>query len=139
MAENTCCKTAPKSDCCGGATVLIYPCSGSADVGEIADHAARLLTKEGVGKMHCLAGIGGRVPGITLSAQAAGKILAIDGCAQDCASKALSVAGIQGFSQIRVTDHGMPKGRTPVTDESTKHIADEAIQAIRASDLRTSA
>ncbi|MFZ5830584.1 MAG: putative zinc-binding protein, partial [Planctomycetota bacterium] len=49
---------------CGSAPKLIFACSGAADVGQIADLAARRLTAEGVGKMFCLAGIGGRVSGI---------------------------------------------------------------------------
>ncbi|OQB38357.1 MAG: DGC domain protein [Candidatus Latescibacteria bacterium ADurb.Bin168] len=139
MADKPCCEPVAMNDCCNGATVLIYPCSGSSDVGEISDHAGRLLTKEGFGKMHCLAGIGGRVPGITLSAQAADKILAIDGCPQDCASKTLFVAGIDGFASVRVTDHGMPKGKTPVTDSNVRTIVQRGAEALRASELRASA
>ncbi len=58
------CATAPK---------LIFACSGAADVGEISDRAARRLTKEGKGKMYCLAGVGGRVPDILVNVQAAQK------------------------------------------------------------------
>ena len=43
---------------CGSAPKLIFACSGAADVGAIADQAARKLTKDGAGKMYCLAGIG---------------------------------------------------------------------------------
>jgi len=46
--------------CCGGPK-LIFACSGAADVGAIADQAARRLTKDGAGAMFCLAGIGGRI------------------------------------------------------------------------------
>ena len=42
---------------------MIFACSGSADVGKIADLAARKLMEDGVGKMSCLAGVGGRVKG----------------------------------------------------------------------------
>lgn len=38
-------------------TRLIYSCSGCADVGEIADQVARKLTRDGYGKMTCLASI----------------------------------------------------------------------------------
>ncbi len=43
---------------------LIYACSGAADVGELSDQAARKLSKSGVSKMSCLAGIVGRVSGL---------------------------------------------------------------------------
>ncbi|MBF0245437.1 MAG: zinc-binding protein, partial [Planctomycetes bacterium] len=48
---------------CSTAPTLIFACSGAADVGAVTDLAARRLTKEGAGKMFCLAGIGGKVEG----------------------------------------------------------------------------
>lgn len=36
---------------CGVGPKLIFACSGAADVGAIADQAARKLTKDGAGKM----------------------------------------------------------------------------------------
>ena len=47
---------------CSAGPKLIFSCSGAADVGELADQTARKLTRNGDGKMFCLAGIGGRVP-----------------------------------------------------------------------------
>jgi uncharacterized metal-binding protein len=109
----------PKDDCqCSTAPRLIFSCSGAADVGEIADRASRKLTRNGSGKMFCLAGIGGRVSGIVESAKAASGILAIDGCPIDCTKKTLMEAGLTEFVHLRVTDHGMKKGATPVTDEN---------------------
>ena len=57
--------TGPQPVCCGAAAQVIFACSGAADVGKIADLAARKLTEQGAGKMSCLAGVGGRVKGIT--------------------------------------------------------------------------
>jgi uncharacterized metal-binding protein len=68
---------------------VIFACSGSADVGKIADLAARKLSEAGVGKMSCLAGVGGRVKGIMETTQAAQTILAIDGCPLHCARNTL--------------------------------------------------
>lgn len=103
-----CSNTAPK---------LIFACSGAADVGQIADLAARRLTADGVGKMFCLAGIGGRVSGIMATTESAAAILAIDGCPLDCARKTLEQAGFAKFEHLRLTDLGMEKGKTPATDE----------------------
>ena len=77
--------------CCSAPT-LIFACSGAADVGAIADKAARRLTADGASKMYCLAGIGGRVPGIIKTTQEAEKILAIDGCPLDCTKLSLEEA-----------------------------------------------
>ena len=39
--------TGTQTVCCTPAAKVIFPCSGAADVGEIADHAARKLTATG--------------------------------------------------------------------------------------------
>jgi uncharacterized metal-binding protein len=56
----------------------VFSCSGSADVGEVADQAARELSRQGKIKMFCLAGIGGKVSGIVKSTEAASTIVVID-------------------------------------------------------------
>jgi len=112
-------------ECIGGET-LIFACSGAADVGAISDRAARKLTKEGKGKMFCLAGIGGRVQGILDKTGAAARILAIDGCSLDCTKKTLEQAGFTAFAHVRVTDLGMEKGKTPATDQSVEVVTNAA-------------
>jgi uncharacterized metal-binding protein len=115
-----------KDDCqCSTAPRLIFPCSGAADVGAIADQAGRKLSREGVGNMFCLAGIGGGGSGMIESTKAAAGVLVIDGCPIDCAKKTIEKAGISNFVHLRVTDHGMKKGQSPVTDENIKSIADK--------------
>ncbi|MBN1507931.1 MAG: putative zinc-binding protein [Sedimentisphaerales bacterium] len=112
-------------ECVGGDT-LIFACSGAADVGAISDRAARQLTRDGKGKMFCLAGIGGRVQGILDKTAAAAHIVAIDGCSLDCAKKTLEQTGFSEFAHVRVTDLGMEKGKAPVTDQSTEIVANAA-------------
>lgn len=97
---------------------MIFACSGAADVGEIADRAARELTKNGLGKMFCLAGVGGRVGGIMKKTSEASDILAIDGCELDCAKSSLEQAGFTRFKHLRLTDLGMEKGKTPATEDN---------------------
>ena len=116
---------------CGSAPRLIFPCSGAADVGEIADRAARKLTTEGVGKMFCLAGIGGRVSGIMKSTEAAADILAIDGCPLDCAKKILREAGFVNFSHFRVTDLDLEKGKAPPSADNIRLVAAKGADQLR--------
>lgn len=108
---------------CEAAPKLIFPCSGGSDVGEITDRAARQLTADGVGRMYCLAGVGGRVSGIMASTESAGKILAIDGCPLDCAKNALQQAGFNDFEHLRITELGLQKGQSPVTAENVEKVA----------------
>jgi uncharacterized metal-binding protein len=120
----------PKCACnCNAEAVrpaLVYPCSGAADVGEIADRAARRLDAEDQAWLSCLAGIGGRVSGLMASAAAAPALLAIDGCPQDCAKKTLELAGFSNLRHVRVTDLGFPKGKTPVTEDVIRKVAEKA-------------
>lgn len=102
---------------CDAAPKLIFACSGAADVGHLSDLAARKLTAEGVGKMFCLAGIGGRVSGIMETTKAAAAILAIDGCPLDCARKTLEEADFTQFEHLRLSDLGMEKGKSPATED----------------------
>ena len=116
-----------KKNVCSAAPTLIFACSGAADVGAIADRAARKLTADGAGKMYCLAGIGGRVAGILKTTEEAEKILAIDGCPLDCVKLSLEEAGFAEFEHIKVTDLGLEKGKSPATDENIATIVQAAL------------
>ena len=121
MSENAkeccACSTAPK---------LIFPCSGAADVGEVADRAARRLSKEGAGKMYCLSGVGGHIEDMLLNVRAAGKILAIDGCPKDCARQTLAHAGFTDVAHLRLADMGLQKGSSPATEERINEVVERA-------------
>jgi uncharacterized metal-binding protein len=115
------------NDCaCGAAPKLIFSCSGAADVGAISDQAARKLTREGVGKMFCLAGVGGRISGIMKTTEAADGILAIDGCALDCVKKCLEQAGFTQFAHLQLADLGLEKGKSAVNDENVAKVCEAA-------------
>ena len=116
MSEKTTCA-------CAGAPKLIFACSGAADVGAVADQTARKLTKDGAGKMFCLAGIGGRVPGILATTQSAARILAIDGCPLNCVKNGLEQAGFKQYEHLQLLDLGMEKGKTPPTPENIAKVA----------------
>ena len=103
---------------CSGGQKLIFACSGAADVGAIADQAARKMTKEGIGKMFCTAGIGGRASGIMKITESAGKILAIDGCPLSCAKNTLEKAGFNKFVHFTLSDLGFEKHSCPVTEDN---------------------
>lgn len=126
---------APKCACqCGedsGPPPLVYSCSGAADVGEIADRAARRLDAENAAWMSCLAGIGARVSGLMASAAAAPVLLAIDGCPQDCARKTLAAAGFTTIKHVRVTDLGFAKGESPPDGNATERVMQAAISALK--------
>lgn len=114
----------------GGETGLIFACSGGSDVGQLADLGARAAAGRGLGKMHCLAGIGGRVEPILATARAAVKILAIDGCPRQCAKQLLEQAGFSGFRHLQLNDLGLTKGRSQPTPEHVQRVARRAAELL---------
>jgi uncharacterized metal-binding protein len=118
MAGTDCSKT-PSSK-------LVFACSGAADVGAVADQAARKLSKDGDGKMFCTVGLGGKVEPILKTTRAASTILAIDGCPLDCTKHSLAEAGFENCLHLRVTDLGMTKGETEVSEANVSKVAEEA-------------
>ena len=117
------------NECCGGAR-LIFACSGAADVGAVADQAARKLTRDGAGRMFCLAGVGGRVSGIMKATEAADKILAVDGCPLDCAKSCLEQAGFTEFEHLQLAEMGLEKGKSPVSDDAVAKAAAKGRQML---------
>lgn len=116
---------------CSAAPKLIFACSGAADVGAVADQAARKLTREGAGKMFCLAGIGGRVSGIMKTTEAAGSILAIDGCPMNCVKNSLKEAGFSDFRHVQLADLGLAKGSSPANEENVAKVCAAAAETLR--------
>ncbi len=99
-------------ECCGGAAkrnVLVYACSGGANVGEVSDRAARELMSSGCGTMFCLAGLGAGIQGMVQTARDADLNVVIDGCPVECARKVFDNAGIGNYVQFKVTDLGIEK------------------------------
>ncbi len=130
MAQRSCCSG---DSCCGGKTVLLYACSGGANVAEIADKAARQLMFEGQGSMFCLAGIGAGIQGMIQQAKDADVNLVIDGCPMDCAKKIFDGAGITNCSYVKVTDLGIAKVKgVRGTDEQVEKVVAKAREMLAA-------
>jgi uncharacterized metal-binding protein len=96
--------------CCSPSEILIFTCSGSSNVGQVANQAAVDLQQEGVGKMLCLAGIGGHVSGMIASAQAGKRLIGIDGCSVACTKKTMEHAGLNLTDYVLITALGYEKG-----------------------------
>jgi uncharacterized metal-binding protein len=123
----------PATPCqCSTAPKLIFPCSGASDVGEISDRAARRLTKEGKGKMYCLAGVGGRVPDILANIPLAQSILAIDGCAAECAKNTLLQAGFSKFEHLQLKSLGLEKGASVPSFDNIQVVVGKASEILAA-------
>ena len=96
--------------CCAAKKVLIFPCSGGSNVGQITNEAAKKLDQEGVGSFYCLAGIGARLDGFITNAQGADEVIALDGCSVGCAKKALEASEVPISTYVVATELGIEKG-----------------------------
>lgn len=116
---------------CEGVDLIIFPCSGAANVGQIANRAAIELALEDFGRMLCTAAVGGGIAGIVESAKAGKKILVIDGCRLACASEILKKAGFNPV-EIIVTNLGIKKTSELNPDEKeVKIVVEKAKELIR--------
>jgi uncharacterized metal-binding protein len=134
--SNCCPSNQPKADnssCCGATkkTVLIYACSGGANVAEISDKAARQMMFDGCGTMFCLAGLGAGIQGMVQQAKDADVNLVIDGCPMDCAKKVFEKAGVTNYRYVKVTDLGIEKIKgVRCTDEQVATVVAKAREVL---------
>ena len=71
---------------CKAEEVILLPCSGGSNCGQIANQVSVKLDEEGWGKIYCLAGIGAHINGMIESARSAKRIVALDGCEVACSN-----------------------------------------------------
>ncbi|MEI7590808.1 MAG: putative zinc-binding protein [Deltaproteobacteria bacterium] len=113
------------NDClCKPAEIMLFACSGAANVGQISNDASFELHKEGKARMFCLAGLGGHVQGIIDATKQAKKIIVVDGCSVACAKKIVELADFSIDDYIVVTDEGIEKvaGKTDFSKEEVQKI-----------------
>jgi uncharacterized metal-binding protein len=103
---------------------MILACSGGSNVGQLSNQAAVELTREGFGKMFCLAGIGGQLSGFVQSAKDVPQMVTIDGCPVGCAKAIIEQANVPLKNYIVVTELGIEKNKD-------FNLKPEDIQAVR--------
>jgi len=109
---------------------LVFACSGAADVGAVADQAARKLSREKTASMCCTAAIAAEVPEILEKATFATKIVVIDGCEKACAKGIMEKGGFTDFAHVPLGTLGMEKGKTAVDDANIARAAAAASEAL---------
>ena len=96
--------------CCSkDGEVMLLACSGGSNVGQLTNQAAVELTREGFGKMYCLAGVGAKLKGFVKATGEAPEILVLDGCPVGCAKAIMENAGLPMGGYLVVTELGIEK------------------------------
>lgn len=91
------------------ALVLVYACSGSSNVAQLANTVAVRLDRAGLAEMSCIAGVGGGVKPLVRKAMSGRPIVAIDGCPLGCCEKALAIRGVSADRVVRLHERGLRK------------------------------
>ncbi len=94
---------------CKAEEIVLLPCAGGSNCGQITNRVAVKLDEEGVGRIYCLAGIGAHIDGMVESARGAKRIVALDGCKVACAKKTIEHAGLPVTDWVCVTEEGVEK------------------------------
>lgn len=92
---------------------MVFMCSGAADVGEVADRAARELARHQEATLCCAAAVAVGDPGILNAARAATVRIVIDGCCKRCAARILEEKSLAATCPVCLEELGMVKGKTP--------------------------
>ena len=97
---------------CKAEDIILFPCSGGSNCGQITNQAAVSLDTMGVGRIYCLAGIGAHIGGMIESTRGAKRLVALDGCQVACAKKTIEHAGLKVTDWICVTEEGIAKSHS---------------------------
>jgi len=113
-----------------GKIIRVYGCSGCADVGGVADAVSRKLRtdKFADGSSSCLAGIGANIEPFIKAAKEVDEVITIDGCPMLCAKKIMDNHDIVAKSFV-LTELGLEKGKTQVTDEVVEKMCNKIKKA----------
>ncbi|MEZ4588375.1 MAG: putative zinc-binding protein [Gemmatimonadales bacterium] len=91
------------------ASMLVYSCSGSSNVAQLANYIAVRLDRLGIAEMSCIAGVGGDVRALVKKATAGRSVIAIDGCPLTCCEQVLAARDVEPVRLIRLHELGLKK------------------------------
>ena len=92
-----------------GAAPLVYSCSGSSNVAQLANAVAVRFDRAGHAEMSCIAGVGGDVRPLVRKAKSGRVIIAIDGCPLGCCEASLRRHGVEPTRTVRLHERGLRK------------------------------
>jgi uncharacterized metal-binding protein len=109
--------------------IIMLPCSGASNVGQLSNNAAVELHREGYGKLYCLAGVAAGIEIFISETQKARILIAVDGCETGCTRFLLEKNGMVCTQHLIVTDLGIMKTADLTQDPLNLQLVKDAIQA----------
>jgi uncharacterized metal-binding protein len=99
-----------KCSCAGGdKSRMIFPCSGQANTGQIANQAAIQLSDEDYGVFACTALLASGSESLAKRTHEIDEVVVIDGCKMACAKKIVEQVGGPVHQHLVVTEIGFEK------------------------------
>lgn len=102
---------------CTAEELILLPCSGGSNCGQIANRVAVSLDMLGVGRLYCLAGIGAHIDEMIESAKGVKRLVVIDGCPVACGKKTVEHAGLKITDWLCITEEGVSKNHNLLLDD----------------------
>lgn len=99
---------------------LVYACSGSSNVAQLANAVAVRLDRTGRAEMSCIAGVGGDVRPLVRKARSGRRVIAIDGCPLGCCAAVLARHGVEPDRLVRLHERGFRKQLHVDVDEAER-------------------
>lgn len=118
-----------KCNCGSDKIKLTYSCSGAANTGYLSDSISRKLKSQEISSMTCLAGLGANLSGFIESAKCAEKNIVIDGCPVACGKHIFDNLKLP-YEHFILTEYGVEKGKTVITEEIINKISAEIAEKI---------
>lgn len=113
-----------------GLNKIVIACSGASNTGAYSDKVSRKFMKEAKAKMLCLARFAVDEKFVEHTKKEISnydEVIVIDGCQINCAEEIVEKLEIDNYKHVNITDYGIKKGKTPVTEEKVKEISESII------------
>ena len=110
---------------------IVLACSGASNTGAYSDSVSRKLMKEGKAKMLCLARFAVDEKFIEITKDEITNyddVIVIDGCPVNCSEKIIAKLNIDNYKHVNITDFGIKKGITQLTEDRVFDIAKQIIE-----------
>ncbi|MBY0095707.1 putative zinc-binding protein [Mesobacillus maritimus] len=88
---------------------LVYSCSGCSSAAQTANSIAIKMDREKVAEMSCIAGVGGDVKPLVVTAKSGREIIAVDGCPLECCKHILTRHDLQAKHHFVLSNFDVPK------------------------------
>jgi len=127
------------SCCAEGSNRMIIWCAGAANVGQMTNQIAIELSREGFGRLFCLAGIAAHRGGFVRSVKDAEDMLVLDGCPVACAKKIIEHVEAPVKNHFILTKLGVEKKMSSDLDRAALDRVKETIKSALQTERSTNA